>query len=166
MLFQGQELLEDEWFRDEVPLDWTRADTYAGVLRLYRDLVHLRRDRHGTTRGLRGRHVRVHHVNDDDNVIAWHRWDAGGPGDDVVVLANVSDRAWADYRIGLPRPGRWRVRLNSDWRGYGDDHADHGGHDVDTADQPRDGMAQSAAVGVGRYSVLVLSQDRPPAGHE
>ena len=161
MLFQGQELLEDEWFRDAVPLDWTRAESYAGVLLLYRDLVHLRRDLRGTTRGLRGRHVHAHHVNDDDNVLAWHRWDAGGPGDDVVVVANVSDRTWDDYRIGLPRPGRWRVRLNSDWAGYGADYGNHGGHDVDAAAPARDGMAYSAAVAIGRYSVLVLSQDRP-----
>jgi acyl-CoA synthetase (AMP-forming)/AMP-acid ligase II len=53
-------------------LDW-RAKTgrvFAGILALYRDLIRLRRDRDGTTGGLRGQNVNVHHVNDDDNVIA------------------------------------------------------------------------------------------------
>ena len=39
MLFQGQELLEDRWFEDTTPLDWSKADLNDGVLRLHRDLI-------------------------------------------------------------------------------------------------------------------------------
>ncbi|MFW5680725.1 MAG: alpha-amylase family glycosyl hydrolase, partial [Pseudomonadota bacterium] len=31
MLFQGQEFLEDEWFRDVDPLDWSKKDRFAGI---------------------------------------------------------------------------------------------------------------------------------------
>lgn len=160
MLFQGQELLEDAWFHDQDPVDWSKAETHAGILALYRDLIRLRRDRHGTTRGLRGPHVNVHHVNDDDNVVAFHRWDLGGPGDDVVVVANVSDRRWDAYRIGFPRPGRWRTRCNTDWRGYSALFDDHLAYDTVADGGARDGMAQSADVGLGRYAAVVFSQDR------
>ncbi len=51
MLFQGQELLEDRWFDDTVALDWSKASTHEGILRLHRDLIALRRDRDGRTRG-------------------------------------------------------------------------------------------------------------------
>ena len=160
MIFQGQELLEDQWFRDDDPIDWTREERYAGVLRLYRDLIRLRRDRDGTSAGLRGQSVNVHHVNDRDKVIAFHRWMDGGPGDDVVVVANFANRTWDDYRIGLPRPGAWKVRFNGDSRAYGADYGDHGGSEATAATEPRDGMGWSAGVGLASYSALVLSQDR------
>ena len=53
MLFQGQELLEDRFFDDTVPLDWDKATSNNGILRLHRDLIALRRARDGATRGLR-----------------------------------------------------------------------------------------------------------------
>ena len=42
MLFQGQEFLEGEWFRDTVPVDWDKQDEFRGIVRLYRDLIRLR----------------------------------------------------------------------------------------------------------------------------
>ena len=54
MLFQGQEFLEDGFFHDDDPLDWTKTSTYAGILQLYTDLIALRLNKHGNTRGLSG----------------------------------------------------------------------------------------------------------------
>ncbi|MBT8207414.1 MAG: alpha amylase C-terminal domain-containing protein, partial [Acidimicrobiia bacterium] len=107
MIFQGQELLEDRWFSDDEPIDWNRLDTQAGVTRLYRDLIELRRNMHGTSRGLTGQHVTVHHVNEVDKMVAFHRWADGGPADDVVVVANFADQRHVDYEIGLPSGGTW-----------------------------------------------------------
>ena len=160
MIFQGQEFLEDHWFHDEVPIDWTKLQTHAGIHALYRDLIRLRRNWHDTTRGLRGGHVTVHHLNDDDNVLAYHRWHRGGPRDDVVVVLNLASRAYDSYRIGLPRPGTWRIRFNSDWTGYGPDFGAQPSYDTATDDQPYDGMPWSARFGIGPYTALVLSQDQ------
>ena len=44
MIFQGQEFLEDGWFVDADPLDWTKLERFGGIHRLYHDLVHLRRN--------------------------------------------------------------------------------------------------------------------------
>ena len=159
MIFQGQEILEDAWFHDQDPVDWSKEETYGGVLRLYRDLIRLRRNWHGTTRGLIGQYVNVYHVNDDDNVIVFHRWDRGGPRDDVVVVINVAHRSYDSYRIGFPRRGAWRVRFNSDWVGYGEDFGNHLGYDTVVEDSPSDTMAQSGNVGIGPYSAVVYSQD-------
>jgi 1,4-alpha-glucan branching enzyme len=159
MLFQGQEVLEDAWFRDDDPIDWTREQTYAGIVALYRDLIRLRRDWYGTTRGLRGHHVGVHHVNDDDKVVAFHRWDRGGPSDDVVVVVNCSSEAFATYRVGFPRPGTWRVRMNTDWSGYGEDFGAVHSHDPVAGGAGADGMAWAGDVAIGPYSALILSQD-------
>ena len=159
MLFQGQEVLEDEFFRDGDPVDWTKERTFAGIRSLYRDLVRLRRNWWDTTRGLRGGEVNVHHVNQADKVLAFHRWSGGGPRDDVVVVANFANRGYGDYVVGLPRGGRWRVRFNSDWQGYGEDYAGHPSFDLDARSEGRDGMPWSGAVGVGPYTAVVLSQD-------
>jgi 1,4-alpha-glucan branching enzyme len=159
MLFQGQEFLEDKYFRDTVPLDWGKLHTYAGIQALYRDLIRLRRNWFNQTRGLRGQHLHVHHVNNTDKVIAYHRWDNGGPGDDVMVVANCANRSYGSYTLGFPRAGRWRVRLNSDWQGYSADFGNQLGYDTVASPGPMDAMAFHANVGLGPYSVLILSQD-------
>ena len=158
MLFQGQELLEDGYFTDTDPVDWSKLVTYAGIRDLYRDLIHLRRNLGGISAGLMGQHLNVHHVNDLDKVIAYHRWDQGGAGDDVVVLCNFRNKAWGDYRIGLPRDGTWKVRFNSDWSGYDASFGDHPTADVSTDPTPWDGMAQSASLSFGPYTTVILSQ--------
>jgi 1,4-alpha-glucan branching enzyme len=159
MLFQGQELVEGSWFSDEDGLDWTLRHRHAGLLRLHRDLISLRRNTTDVSRGLRGEHVTVHHVNAEARVLGWHRWLEGGPRDDVVVLANFSTDAFPGYHVGVPRAGRWRVRFNSDWDGYDPDFETVDSNDADSEAEAHDGMAQRIAVGLGPYSVVILSQD-------
>ena len=161
MIFQGQEFLEDEYFRDSTPLDWTKLDTYGGINALYRDLIRLRRNWFNQTRGLRGQHINVHHVNNTDKVIAFHRWENGGLGDDVVIVANFGNRSYESYSLGFPRAGYWQVRFNSDWQGYSADFGSQLGYDTFASGESRDGMLFQANVGVGPYSVLILSQDNP-----
>jgi 1,4-alpha-glucan branching enzyme len=158
MLFMGQEFLEDGWFADTRPLDWTKATTHKGILAMYTDLIRLRRNFGDRTRGLRGNHVNVFHVNNGDKVIAYHRWDRGGAGDDVVIVANFSSRAFRAYTVGMPRGGRWRVRFNGDWSGYSTDFNDTPSNDVDAIAAGKDGLGHQATVGVGPYSVVILSQ--------
>lgn len=159
MIFQGQEFLEDSYFQDTVPFDWARLNAFPGINLLYRDLIRLRRNWLNQTRGLRGHHINVHHVNNQDKVIAFHRWDNGGPGDDVVVVANFADRSYDSYTIGFPREGWWRVRFNSDWKGYCEDFGNHVGYDTVAGYGPQDQMLFRANAGIGPYSVLLLSQD-------
>ncbi|MCC7450359.1 MAG: alpha amylase C-terminal domain-containing protein [Anaerolineae bacterium] len=159
MIFQGQEFLQDGYFQDNVPLDWTKLTTYAGINMLYRDLIRLRRNWFNQTHGLTGQHINVHHVNNTDKVIAFHRWDNGGPGDDVIVVANFANRTWYSYDLGFPNRGLWRVRFNSDWQGYSADFGNQAGYDTWADDEGRDGMAYQASVGIGPYAVLILSQD-------
>jgi 1,4-alpha-glucan branching enzyme len=161
MLFQGQEFLEDRWFSDTDPLEWSRTQTYAGILRLYKDLIAMRRNLGGNTRGLTGHNHVVHHVNNGSKVIAYRRWAQGGPGDDVVVLANFSAQSFPNYRIGLPRAGTWRVRFNSDWNGYSADYGNFSAGDVVADSWSYDGMPFSGNLSVGPYTVVVFSQNGP-----
>ncbi len=159
MLFQGQEFLEDQWFHDTDPIDWSKRDRFPGIVALYRDLIRLRRNFGDRTRGLRGRNVNVHHRNDWDKMLAYHRWEEGGPGDDVVVVANFANRFHDSYTVGFPRGGRWHVRFNSDWAGYDPEFSDHPGFEVDAIEGHWDGLPYHGNVGVGPYSVLILSQE-------
>ena len=62
MLFQGQEFLEDDWFHDQDPLDWSKKKRFAGIFRLYQDLINLRLNRKGQTGGpLRTGNLRLSH---------------------------------------------------------------------------------------------------------
>jgi 1,4-alpha-glucan branching enzyme len=77
----------------------------------------------------------------------------------VVVIANFADRAYQDYRIGLPRAGLWRVRFNSDWTGYSGAFRGVPSYDSWSTPAARDGMPCEAGFGLGPYTCLVLSQD-------
>lgn len=158
MLFQGQEFLEGGWFRDTVPVDWDQRNEFHGIVRLYRDLIRLRLNHDGLTRGLCGQFTQVHHLDDERKVIAFHRWDQGGPADDVVVVANFFHDARSEYVIGFPTAGTWKLRFNSDWRGYNDDFKNHPSTDVVAESGDYDGLPWHGTVSVGPYSVLIFSQ--------
>ena len=158
MLFQGQEMLEYRQFTGKEGMDWDKLKTYEGIVRLYRDLIQLRRNWFNQTRGLRGQHLNIFHVNDWDKVIAFHRWHEGGPGDDVVVILNFANRAYANYTLGLPRGGRWHVRFNSDWEGYSPLFENQSSHETEAHAGQYDGLPFSGNVGLGKYSALILSQ--------
>ena len=160
MMFQGQELLEwGEWSDGpDDGMDWSKRQRFDGIFRLYRDLIRLRRNWFNNTRGLRGQHLNVFHVNDGDKLIAYHRWADGGGGDDVVVVANFADRSYGDYNIGFPRWGAWHCRFNSDAATYGDGFGNFGGHDTFAADGGNQGMPYNGNVRIGPYSVLIFSQ--------
>jgi 1,4-alpha-glucan branching enzyme len=160
MIFMGQEFLEWGAWSDARELDWSKANRFAGIRALYRDLIHLRRNWFNTTAGLKGHNVNVHHVNHGDKVVAFHRWDRGGARDDVVVIANFADRAYQDYRVGLPRQGLWRVRLNSDWTGYSPAFRGVPSYDSWSTPASRDGMPCEAGFGLGPYTCLIVSQDQ------
>jgi 1,4-alpha-glucan branching enzyme len=159
LLFQGQELLEDGFFDDAVALDWEKASTNRGILRLHRDLIALRRARDGATRGLRGANVAILRADQEAKVLAMHRWMDGGPHDDTVVVLNFADRTLGDLRIGFPAPGRWNVRFNSDASTYAPDFGSHEAFDLDADGPPMDGCAQSGRVPLGPYSVLIVSRE-------
>jgi len=158
MLFQGQEFLEGAWFRDTVPLDWDQNDEFRGIVRLYRDLIRLRINRDGFTRGLCGQFTQVYHMQDKSNVIAFHRWDKGGPADDVVVVANFHNEPQDGYVIGFPAEGSWKLRFNSDWQGYSDDFHNHPSTDVVAEPGEYDSFPFHATFSIGPYSVLIFSQ--------
>ncbi len=159
MIFQGQEFLEDGYFADTDPLDFSKATTYSGIVDLYTDLIGLRKNSGGKTAGLKGNGVNVHHVNNTNKLVAYHRWDSGGSGDDVIIVANFSSTGYSSYNIGFPSSGTWKVRFNSDWNGYDSGFGNWTSYDTTASWGAKDGMSYNANVGIGPYSVIILSKD-------
>jgi 1,4-alpha-glucan branching enzyme len=160
MLFQGQELLEDRWFQDKVPIDWSRIEDASGILKMYRDLIALRRNLLGMTRGLCGQNFQIYHVDHEAKLIAFHRWDKQGPTDSVIVVVNMTNQNRDGYVIGFPRAGLWKTRFNSDSYNYGPNFANHPTPDVQAHEKGTDGLPCSGEIGIGPYTVVIFSQDQ------
>ena len=132
MLFQGQELLEDHFFCDADPLDWSRAEEFSGNRKLLRDLIRLRRNLNGNTRGLQGGHVLITHFDNAQKILAFLRWYDNPEEDGVLVIVNLMDQTRADYRLSVPISGRWHLLFNSDWQGYAEAFGDTDVYDVES----------------------------------
>src|SRR5262249_47888802 len=152
MLFQGQEFLEGGWFRDDIPLDWDMSREFRGIVRLYRDLIALRLDRRGVTRGLRGQNVRILRVDEERKLLGFRRWDRGGPGADGVLVANFLHEPQHDCAIGFPADGPWRVRFHSDFGGYSERFEGSDGSDVSARPGECDGLPYRGAVTIQPYT--------------
>ena len=159
MLFQGQPLLEDKWFSDTDPLDWSRLERFGGYVDLHRDLIQLRRNFNDQTRGLRGQHVELLRVDEEKKVIVFHRWQDGGPRDSVVVAVSFSARHHDDYAVGFPAAGEWIPRFNSDWKGYDEEFSDKTVVTVSTQEGEYDGKPQFIQLGLAPYSAIIYSQN-------
>jgi len=157
MIFQGQEFLEDKWFSDQDPLNWQQAKEQEGFVHLYRDLIRLRRNWDNLSKGLTGQHIDVYHVNNNDKVLAYHRWADGGPGDSVVVILNFRNEPITDYQVGFPVPGNWQLRFDSHFAGYDDAFEGQVSGDIEVVEEAYDGQACSARVAVAPYSAIIYS---------
>jgi 1,4-alpha-glucan branching enzyme len=122
LLFMGQEFAQEREWTEQHSLDWhllERAD-HAGLQTLVGDLNRVYRDLPALwSRDSDGAAFRWLEVNDaDHNVVAFARSGAD-PNDQLVCVCNLSPVIRDGYRVGLPRPGVWLERLNTDSRHYG-----------------------------------------------
>lgn len=153
MLFQGQEFMQGGSFNDWQALEWPKAEQFAGIVLAHQHLIALRKNLYGHTSGLSGQSLAILHLNEDAKVLIYHRWDWGGPGDDVIVVINFANKVQHDYELKFPRAGSWQVRFNSSWQGYS---ADFKATKLDRVETTDDGQGK---LELSPYSVLILSQD-------
>jgi len=120
LLFMGQELGQRrEWSHDRA-LDWDllAQNPHRGVQRLVGDLNRAYTEHAALHRGdfaaAGFEWIDCHDAA--QSVLSYLRRD----GDDtVVVVLNFTPVPRHGYRIGVPRPGRWRERVNTDAAAYG-----------------------------------------------
>jgi len=153
MLWQGQEMLATNQFSDIRPLDWSRTNTFASIKRLYRDLIHLRRNMQGVSGGLSGDGTGIFVLNNNHKLIGWRRYDTNQPGQDVVVLVNFHNTTRTNYTIPMPAAGAWYVHVNTDDPEYGNDYEGAGPAVIMASGSP-----PTANISIGRYSALIASR--------
>jgi 1,4-alpha-glucan branching enzyme len=153
MLLQGQEFMQGGSFTDWDALDWEKADQFKGIVEATKHMVALRKNMHGNTTGLTGSSFNILHVDDGNKVMAYHRWQNGGEGDDVVVVLNFANKLYEDYKLQMPREGVWNVRFNSAWSGYSPDFKD-----VEISQVSAENG--QATFKLPPYSALILSQGK------
>ncbi len=162
MMLQGFEMHEVEDFSDNRPLPWARAQsTHSGLVRANAELIRLRRDMKGTTPGLKGPELDVLHCDNDAQVIAYSRQQAGAPRDRAtMVVINLSGAPLKQYGVRFPASGAWYCHYNSGSAAYAKDFDNVG---------PKPGVGfvlppgqTTLPLDVSRYSMLVFSKTAPP----
>jgi 1,4-alpha-glucan branching enzyme len=160
LLFMGGEFGQRrEWHHDE-SLEWhvLQYPLHAGVQRWVRDLNQLYRATpalHELDFSESG-FVWVDCADADISVISYLRLDSSGSP--VLVACNFTPVPRPNYRLGVPRGGRWRERLNSDAGDYGGSGQGNLGS-VATEGVEAHGHPQSLRVHLPPLAIVVLTPE-------
>jgi len=122
LLFMGSEFAQDREWNHDRSLDWhlLEDDAHRGVQALVRDLNRLHRE-------LPALHELdfvpagfewISHEDAGRSLLAFVRRDRAGARP-VLVVCNFTPVVQRDLRLGVPQPGVWRERLNTDSAHYG-----------------------------------------------
>ncbi len=152
MLLQGQEFMQEGAFSDWQALDWDNAEKFDGIVLAYKHLIALRKNIHGNSKGLQGQSVSVKQLDEQNKVLVYHRWDTGGPKDDVMIVLNFANKTHESYDIPFPNDGIWRLRFNSSWNGYGPDFKEEDMAEVTVKNG-------KGTLRLAPYAVFILSRD-------
>ena len=122
LIFMGCEFAQQAEWNYSASLDWHLLEDgrHSGMQRLVRDLNALYRDAPSLyqfdcrSEGFQWIEERAC----DESVFAWIRRGASG-SPPVLVVCNFTPVERNDRRIGVPEPGRWAERLNTDAAAYG-----------------------------------------------
>ncbi|MBD3246042.1 MAG: 1,4-alpha-glucan branching protein GlgB [Candidatus Omnitrophica bacterium] len=158
LLFMGAELGQwDEWDHNK-SLDWhlLQYAPHRGVQRWIKELNRLYR-----------REPALWSIDFSPDGFAWmdcHNWEqsvvsfvrkTGNPGETIFVICNFTPVPRHNYRVGVPRPGRWKELINSDAKEYGGSgHGNFGG--ADTVPIPSHGEFDSITVTVPPLGIILL----------
>ncbi len=162
-LFMGQEFLEDkQWNWDPASSnllwwDGLNAGTDPAMvnhLRFTQDLIRLRWNQPA----LRDDNVNAFHVHNQNRVIAFQRW-LEGTGQDVVVVATLSETTWYNYAIGFPYAGHWNEIFNSDvYDNWVNPIVAGNGGGIDASGPPMHGFEASAAIVIPANGFVVFAR--------
>ncbi|MEW5757392.1 MAG: 1,4-alpha-glucan branching protein GlgB [Pseudomonadota bacterium] len=157
LLFMGSEFGHGREWNHDAALDWYLLDYphHRGIRHLVKDLNHLYREARP-----------LHHFDFQHDGFEWidchdaaqsvisylRKDDAGGL---YIVLLNCTPVPRRAYRIGVPRPGRYREVINSDSNYYGGSNIGNSG-DIPSEDLPWMNRPHSIQVIVPPLAGLVL----------
>ena len=149
LIFMGQELLEEAEFHDSNPLDWGRGDVAARSSKLFRDLIHLRRNLDGQSGALQDTRIRILEEDTAKQLLVYRRYLPGRPDEDLVVVVNFSPNPVEDMPLVFPRDADWQLLVNTDDPQYGE------GFTGMSAD-PRGATGKTRPVSLAPYSAQIF----------
>jgi 1,4-alpha-glucan branching enzyme len=161
LLFMGGEFGQEREWNHDWGLDWQCLDNplHAGVHRLVRDLNWLYR----TTPALHRLDCEgagfswIDANNGSESVLSYLR--RGREPDEIaVIVCNFTPVPRHDYRIGVPRPGRYRERINSDAPIYGGSGIGNNGA-VTAEPHPMHGHAYSLRLQLPPLGALIFTAE-------
>ena len=160
LLFMGNELAQGHEWNHDGQLDWNALNDpmHQGVQSTVRDLNNLYRE------------LPALHCHDcDPSGFAWVIGDDAGnsvvaylrlQGDDVVlVVSNMTPVPREGYRVGVPHPGRWVERLNTDATVYGGSGLGNAGA-VHTDPETAHGHQQSVSLLLPPLATVIFQYQR------
>jgi len=118
LLFMGNEMQESGTFHDDRPLHWGNMKINAGLVRLHKDLISLRRNLRRTGDSLKGNEIQFPLIDNKHKTVVYWRWDENYKPDKTVVAINFSGEQ-REVVMPFPSQGIWTTRLNTDWDIYG-----------------------------------------------
>jgi len=167
LLFMGDEFAQEREWNADISLDWHVLDDpmNRGIQRLVRDLNELYRsspalyDLDADAEGFSW----IDCNDTDQSVLSFCRHgrkDSTGHRPTTIVVTHYTPVVREHYRIGVPEPGAWRVRVNTDLEHYGG--ADTGSRGVlTTLPEPMHGRDQSLDVTLPPFGSLILDYEGP-----
>ena len=154
MIFQGEEWCQPGFFDMSVYnnfINWSLATSHSGIVTMYKDLIRVRK----TYGSLRYENINTFHVDNNNKLIAYHRWSGT---QNMVVIVNFANKTWnssGGYYIGWPVWKTGHCVFNSDWNGYDAGFGNFGGWDMAPVSGGQDGMAQKALVQIAPYTAQI-----------
>ncbi|HEX3861907.1 MAG TPA: 1,4-alpha-glucan branching protein GlgB [Stellaceae bacterium] len=159
LLFMGGEFAQEREWNHDIGLDWQLFGDplHAGVHSLVRDLNRLYRTLPA-----------LHQLDCDPEGFYWIDAANAGecvlsyvrrgrdPDDFAVIVCNFTPIPRVDYRIGVPRPGRYCERLNTDAENYGGSGVGNAGA-AEAAAHPMHGHAYSLQLQLPPLGVLIFT---------
>jgi 1,4-alpha-glucan branching enzyme len=161
LLFMGQEFGQRAEWSEERGVDWFQLGEGGfsnGILRMVHDLNEIYRAHPALwTHDSSPEGYSWIDANDSaNNVLSFLRF--GSDGSAMACVFNFSGSEHTRYRLGLPRPGRWREVLNTDANVYNGGGVGNFGA-VDAIDEPCHGRPASAVMVLPPLSALWLEPE-------
>ena len=156
LLFMGAEFGQyHEWNHDQ-ELEWwlTENDLHAGIQQWLGDLNHLYTEHPALWNDEEDGFEWISYDDRENSVLAYLRRNGD---EELLFLLNFTPVVRSDYRIGMPEPGRYGVRLNSDAEVY--EGSGVGPAAVHTDDASAHGRDQSAVFTLPPLGALILERD-------
>jgi 1,4-alpha-glucan branching enzyme len=161
LLFMGGEFAQEREWNHDVGLDWHLLSDplHLGVQTLVRDLNRLYR----TTAALHqldcdpAGFAWIDAANGNESVLSYLRR-SRNPQELSVIVCNFTPVPRHDYRIGVPRPGRYLERINTDAQIYGGSGVGNAGA-VEAEPHPMHGHAYSLCLQLPPLGAVIFTAE-------